>query len=142
MFGTIFLDRVACFMEGYFGRPKEGRIDSHRKLKNKIAAYEAEKSLVLPECFAESIAFLENNVAEFRDKQITHDKSWRSMHATAWSRNGQTRIAKVKLYPREGDKQIEGGEPRELLAAIAKYTEQLLSLIETNRSRTQFRLKE
>ncbi len=33
LFGTIFLDRVACFIEGYFGKPaKEGRIDKHRSL--------------------------------------------------------------------------------------------------------------
>lgn len=143
LFGTIFLDRVACFIEGYFGKPAEkGRIDKHRSLKNKLAAYAYDKGLVVPEGFADSVAFLEGNLAEFRDKEITHDKSWRSMHLTAWGPEGKTRLGKTKIFPREGDEQVEGKEPGELLTAIKEYAHQLVSLIETNRSRTQFRLKE
>ena len=141
LFGTIFLDRMACFIERYFGKPRIGRIDTHRKLKNKLAAYAAEKGLMLPEGFADSVASLEDSLAEFRDKEIAHDKSPRSMHLTMWTSDGEARLAKTKLYPREGDKQVEGGEPRELLAVVEKYIEQLVSLIETNRSRSTFGLK-
>ena len=141
LFGTIFVDRIACFIEGYFGAPRQGRIDKHRSLKNKLIAYADEKRLVLPDGFADSVAFLEDSLAEFRDKVITHDKSWRSMPMTVWTPEGEARLGKTKLYPTEGDKQVEGKEPKELLEAIDRYIEQLVYLIETNRSRTQFRLK-
>ena len=45
MFGTVFLDRAACFIEWYFGKPSKGRINSHRQLKNKLSRYVSEKLL-------------------------------------------------------------------------------------------------
>jgi hypothetical protein len=45
LFGTILLDRTACFIARCFGRPNTGRIDSHRKLDKKLASYAAEKDL-------------------------------------------------------------------------------------------------
>ena len=97
---------------------------------------------MLPKGLADNLAFLEDNLAEFRDKQITHDKSPRSMPLTLFTPDGEARVGKTKLYPQEGDTQIVGREPSELLAAIDEYIEQLASLIETNRSKTQFRIKE
>ena len=143
LFGTIFLDHIALFIEEYFGKTNNGgRIQKHRSLNNKLTRYATEKELVLPEGFAESITYLEDNLAEFRDKEITHDKSWRSMHGFMHGPDRETSIMKTKLYPKKGDDQVEGEQPRVLLEVIDKYIDQLISLIETNRSKTQLQLKE
>jgi hypothetical protein len=51
LFGTILLDRTACFIERCFGRPNTGRIDSHRNIAitrshtpitNRVIPYELE----------------------------------------------------------------------------------------------------
>lgn len=138
IFGALFLDRAASFIEDYFGRPGKGRVNRHRALKNKLAGYADEKGLALPDGFADSVEFLEDYLAEFRDKEITHDKSWRSMHGTIWHPEEEVRLFKTKIYPRDGDKQIEGKQPSELLAAIEEYVDGIISLIETNRHRTQY----
>ncbi len=141
VFGTIFLDRVACFIEGYFGRPAKGRINSHRQLKNKLAEFALEKDLTLPEGFEQNVAFLEDSLAEFRDKEITHDRSPRSMHGTSFTTDGETSIVKTKLYPREGDQQADGKTPRELMETVERYADQLISLIESNRAKAGLPLK-
>lgn len=143
LFGTAFLDRAAVFLEDYFGKPSiKGRVDRHRALKNKLSDYAAEKKLMLPDGFIESVAYLETELAEFRDKQIVHDRSWRSTHATSWDASGDMRIMKLKYAPRTGDAQQESKSLRILLEAVEKYIVQLIELIETNRSKTVYRHNE
>ncbi len=123
LFGTIFLDRVACFIEGYFQKPSEGRIDTHRKLKNKLREFVVEKGLALPEGFEASVDYLENDLAEFRDKDITHDKSPRTIRGITWDSDGVTGIHKSRVYPREGDPLASGTPPPNLMNAIEIYVE-------------------
>lgn len=141
MFGTVLLDRAACFIEWYFGQPSKGRISSHRRLKNKLSSYVSEKVLALPEGFEDSIALLEDSLAEFRDKEIVHDRSPRSMHMTWFNADGETSLSKTKLYPRDGDQQVGGKMPRELMEAVKGYVDQLVALIEINRSKSRLPLK-
>ena len=97
MFGTVFLDRAACFIEWYFGRLPVGRINSHRQLKNKLSDYVSAKDLILPQFFKDSIDLLEDSLAEFRDKEIVHDRSPRSMHMTQFNADCNSRC---KTRPR------------------------------------------
>jgi hypothetical protein len=141
LFGTIFMDRVACFIEHYFGRPKVGRIDSHRKLKNKLADYADEKGLTLPEGLSDSAQWLEANLCEHRDREITHDKSSRSLRFLSFSGDGGMHASKSKLYPAESDEQVDALPLPDLKARIDRYVGELISLIEANRARTCYRLR-
>ena len=63
------------------------------------------------------------------------------MHGTSFTTDGETGIVKTKLYPREGDQQADGKTPHELMEAVERYADQLISLIETNRARAGLPLK-
>jgi hypothetical protein len=119
----------------------KGRINSHRQLKNKLSEYVAVKHLTLPEGFEDIVAFLEHSLAEFRDKEIAHDRSPRSMPMTRFNAAGETSLSKTRLYPREGDQQADGNTPRELIETVEGYVDQLIALIETNRSKSRLPLK-
>jgi hypothetical protein len=141
MFGTVFLDRAACFIEWYFGEPPKGRINSHRQLKNKLSEYALAKHLTLPEGFEDSVAVLEHSLAEFRDKEIAHDRSPRSMYMTRFNAVGEASLSKSRLYPCEGDQQADAKTPRELIKTVEGYVDQLIALIEINRSKSRLPLK-
>jgi hypothetical protein len=89
------------------------------------------------------VLYLENNLADFRDKHVTHDKSWRSMALTSWRPVGDSGISSIgrgKLYPNSlapNHEQVDGKSPDELLVAIDNYIAQIMSLVETNASKTR-----
>lgn len=142
MFGTVFLDRAACFIEWYFGKPNTGRISSHRRLRNKLPVYVLEKGLTLPEGFESCVTLLEDGLAEFRDKEIVHDRSPRSFHITRFNSDGETSLSKGRLYPREGERHVDGKTPQELIELVERYVDQLIFFIEINRSKCRLPLND
>ncbi len=146
LFGTIFLDRAACFVERYFGHPTSGRIDSHRKLDRKLTSYAVEKGLLLPDGLADSVRWLEERVCEYRDHEIAHDKSMRWTYGMKMDPDGTVLPVKSGLFlpPRPvgaGRPPIEAIPLQELKERINRYVSELIALIETNRAHTCYKLK-
>ena len=142
LFGTIFLERAANFIETYFGKPINGRVNTRHLLNKELAGYAAEKNLALPEGLTDTMSYLEEELAKYRNKQITHDNDLRSLHGTTFDGEGHTGLGKPKINPRDDDKWVESAKPPVLLEAIERYVDHLISLIETNRSKTQFELSD
>jgi hypothetical protein len=137
LFGALFLDRIACFIEVYFGPPTQGRLQSHAFLQRIITEYAKAKALALPEKFAETVAFVGNYLTEYRNKEITHERDWRATYATMFDGVGETRIGKIRLYAHNGDRQVESKGLKELNTAVDEYVDQIVWLVEKNRERTQ-----
>src|ERR1700693_2136596 len=70
LFAKILLDRMARFIEHFFGPERGLSLDSHDKLAKNIRSYCAEKGLAVDEAFLSRIVELRELVADFRDKQI------------------------------------------------------------------------
>jgi hypothetical protein len=141
LFANIFMDRVANFIEIYFDKADGASICRHSLLVKNYEKYGRAKGLAFPDGFAESTAYLERELSEFRDKEIAHDKSPRAIYLTAWGADGEPTIGKTRLYPTATDTQVQGAKPSEVMAALEKYVERVIALIETNRVKSRYRLK-
>jgi hypothetical protein len=142
LFGAIFLDRAASFFVTYYGGPKKRKgVTMRYVLNEQLVDFADERGMVLPDGLTDVMTLLEDELAKYRNKQITHDDNPRSMYATTFDANGNTAIAKPKLYPREGDEHVESAKLPDLIEAIEKYTDLFILLIETNRAESELRLK-
>jgi len=144
MFAKIFLDKIALFIQNYFGTVRGISLVSHHKWVNNREKFCLAKDLTYPQGFSQSIIFLQEHICDYRDKQISHLYSQKTIKATSWGDTKQTKISSSQLYPtRTGNKvQVQSSyELPYLLQAIDTYIQQLITLIESNRAKTRFGLK-
>ena len=144
LFAKTLLDKIALFLQNYFGTARGISLISHDKLTKNHEHYRASKGLIYPSGFPAGLLFLKEHVCDYRDKQISHLQNPRTLKGTIFSATEQTRIAATHLYPNQNEKgiQIESKEIPELLSAIDKHIQLVINIIELNRSKTRFRLKE
>ena len=144
LFAKTFLDKVALFLQNYFGQARGVSLVSHDKLTKSHEQYRISKGLIYPDGFSESLQFLKEHVCDYRDKQISHLQNPRTVKATIFSVSGQTRIVATPFFPNESQIgiQIESKELPELLFAIDKYLQLVITVIKSNRTKTKFKLKE
>lgn len=145
MFAKIFLDKIALFIKNYFGTVRKISLVSHHKWVNNHEKFRLAKDLTYPQGFSQSIIFLQEHICDYRDKQISHLYSQKTIKATSW---GDTKQAKIssggQLYPTETGNKVQVQSSYELLyllQAIDTYIQQLITLIESNRAKTRFGLK-
>jgi len=144
LFAKIFLDDVARFLYVHFGQVnqlKGAGLQSHDNLAKYHKRYCEMKSLDVAKGLSESIMLLKERICDYRDKQIAHELSLRTLKATAWSASGDTRIAGGTLNPREGDRGATSEDLRQLMDAINTYIRQVFTLIETNREKSRLKLR-
>jgi hypothetical protein len=144
LFAKILLDKIALFLYGYFGQAYGISLASHDKLTKSYEQYRTAKGLVYPDGFAESLEFLKEYICDYRDKQISHLQNPRAIKGTIYDLHDQTRIAATQLYPTPDElhAQVESKELSDLINAIDKYIQQVIAVIELNRVKTRFSLKE
>ena len=138
LFAKILLDHIAHAIFYYFGPARGIRQFRHSVLVKKLKAYAAVKNLVIPDGFLAQARALQTRVSNYRDHNVTHDNSPRTIYVTMWdSVEKTTRLAPSRLQPVEyGDEDRRSSSPGELLAIIGEYIEGLVCLLEANRSKT------
>jgi len=129
VFAKILLDKIARFIETYFGQAHGCSLASHDKLTKSNERFRAAKGLVYPPGFTDSLVFLKEQIADYRDKQVEHLRNPRIVKATSHT------------YPTEHDEQVESEKLPELLKAINTYIQQVAELVTMNRDRTRFRIR-
>jgi hypothetical protein len=139
LFAKILLDKVARSIEFYFGPVQRCSLDSHDDLVKRIGTYASAIKLNLPQQFVPMAQLLKKDVSDFRDYQIAHEKSPRTIRAMSYDPAGATRLIMTQLYPTPKDKQRLGRSPLDLLADIDAYLRQFMALIQTNRERSRLR---
>ncbi len=142
LFAKIFLDLIARFILNYFGDVRGIKLNSHDKLTKNHRKYQTAKCLTFPDGFSESLTILKKHVCDYRDKQIAHLQSPRTIKGIAYNESGQTRISAHYLYPSPTDTHVESSELSEVMAAIESYVQQVFVIIESNRSKTRYTIKE
>jgi hypothetical protein len=140
LFAKILLDKIARAVEFYFGQAKGISLDSHDDLNKNLHEYSKLKSLKLSDEFVSFITNLKKEISDFRDYQISHEKSPRIVRGMTWDAEGNTRMMISKIYPTEKDKQIETKRLDELLGEIEAYIEQTVNFILSNKNKTGLKL--
>lgn len=144
LFAKILLDKIARFIEFYFGQARNASLDSHDDLLKNIKKYVKSKGLtVIHSEMMQLIEELKRDVSDYRDYEIAHEKSPRTIKGTAYGDSMETaRIINVKLYPKEKDKQIESDIPSKLMERIDRYIIEVTTYILKNQSSTNLKLRE
>ncbi len=142
-FSKILLDNVARTLEFYFGKARNLSLDSHHKFLKNIKNYiEVKKLTPFPSKLEELTIKLQDEVSDYRDKEITHEKSPRTIKGTAFSHiTRESRLFSTKLYPKEDDKQVEGKSPEEIMNHINQYISEIIDYISNNRDKTNLTLE-
>ena len=144
LFAKIFLDDVARFLYVHFGQVKQLKgagLQSHDNLAKYHKRYCEMKSLDVAKGLSESIMFLKKRICDYRDKQIAHELSLRTLKGTAWSASGDARIAGGTINPRKGERGATSEDLRQLMDAINLYIRQVFTMIETNREKSRLKLR-
>ncbi len=136
LFAKILLDQVARSVEYYFGPARSLPLDSHDDLAKRLVAYSTAKHLGLPEGFVSRVSSLKERVSDYRDYNIAHEKSPRTLRATGFHPDGRTRMVLVRLYPTGRDRQVESEAPEDLLPELDRYLRDLMDLLKANRAKT------
>jgi hypothetical protein len=143
IFAKILLDKIAQFVEIYFGQAPKSSLASHDRLTKNWGRFRSAKGLDCPLGLSESLVLLKERIADYRDKQVEHLRNPRALKSTSYHRDtGQTRLVTTHLYPTERDQQVESQGLPELMKAIDSYMRQVIELITLNREKTRFRLRE
>jgi hypothetical protein len=138
----IMLDVIARAIEYYFGPAQRASLDSHDALAKNFHTYAAAKSLGKDEHFYKRVTELKTLVANFRDYQIAHEKSPRTIKATVYDKDGDARLADGRLYPKESEVQVESSDLTKLRTELEGYVESVTTFIEANRDKTNLKLAE
>lgn len=141
LFAKILLDKVSRFIEFFFGPARGLSLDSHDQMTKCFDAYATSKNLKNYDRVEMCLASLKTDIADFRDYQISHEKSPRTIRGVSVSGTGQTSIFSTKLYPRETDVQVQSETPGKLEEDLRIYLKEIMSLVQTNRDMSKLKRK-
>ena len=116
-------------------------LDSHDDLVKNFRKFSSAHELLAVGDFEKALPALKKRIADFRDYQIAHAKSPRTMHLTIWGADKKPRLATTRLYPKADEakdlhRESEGVEA--LMILIGEYLSLLTALIVANRGRSKF----
>ena len=94
IFAKIVLDKVAIFLQDYFGGARGIKFDSHDKLTKKHAEFFEMKGINYPPEFTENLLHLKERVCDYRDKHIEHVKELHMLEGFMQSSSGEPRLVK------------------------------------------------
>jgi len=140
VFAKVLLDRLADFVEMYFGKAHGISLASHDKLAKHLSGYAALKGLTLPPELDDTLLYLREHLIEFRDKQVTHQHNLRVLRGTGAAHEGATMLV-THLYPKPSDTDARSVRLHELSDAVNRYVDWVIELIALNRARTRLALK-
>jgi hypothetical protein len=140
LFAKILLDQIARFIEFYFGSVRKKSLDSHDELTKHLDDYAKAKGLIIPPSLVEMIQTLKRDISDYRDYEIAHHKSPRTIRGTGFDTSGKVRIISSKFYPSESEKQVETISLPDLRKEIDDYLEGVIELIKVNGDKTTVKL--
>lgn len=135
LFAKILLDQVAHAVEFYFGPAQKVSLDSHDGLTKSLVRYARTKNLKEPTGdLIDAAAFLKQAVSDYRDYQIAHEKSPRTVQGTIFDNvdPSKTRISTLKVNPKPSDQHFEHAPLGEIVESIDRYIELMLGWIAAN----------
>lgn len=141
IFVKIALDKIAHFVGDYFGAARGVSQRSHDKWCKSASNFAREKDIQLPSQLLSSMEWLQRNVADHRDKQITHQENPRTLFATSFGGYEGAQIVTLYLYPRDSDAQTESPRVNDVVAHLDAYINQLMDLIASNRAKSRYKLR-
>lgn len=141
LFAKILLDRVAHFLEFYFGAARKISFDSHDQLTKNIVDYSALKNISLPSDLLDMLKMLKRDISDHRDYEIAHEKSPRTTRCTFLTLDGKASIISSQFYPTEPFKQSQTKPLKELIGEIDLYLEMVITLIRNNTNKTNLNLE-
>src|SRR5262249_6688831 len=124
------------------GVARGASLRSHDKWCKAVKEYSQAKGLEMPAGISETMDRLRSVVADYRDKQITHFQNPRAFHVTHITREGATQMGTTALYPKDSDKWSTSPAVGEVANLLETYIEQLIQLIESNRGKTRYKLRQ
>jgi hypothetical protein len=139
LFAKILLDEMAHGIENYFGPSRGLSLDSHDDLCKCLRKYGETKGLTITTEFEHVVADLRRRISDFRDAQVAHEKSPRTLKGIAWDATGKTRFVSNRLYPVANDRQVESESLDSLAAALESYVDQIVAFLRTNQSNARFK---
>ena len=142
LFAKILLDKVARATEFYFGQARGLSLDSHDDMSKNFEPYIKTKGLtILSDELKRLISQLKKDISDYRDKQIAHEKSPRTIKGTAFKLDtGESQIINIKLYPTEKDQQFESKEINQMIWLLEQYICEMVDYISLNRDKTNLEL--
>lgn len=139
LFSKILLDKIAHFIEFYFGRERGIGLDSHDKLVKYFDRYGTAKELIVPPTFRGHLSSLKIAISDFRDYQIAHEKRLGLFRSVSVSAEGAT-MAKKQVQSKGASAQVMTETLGRLDDNIRAYLVDLFELIQTNRGRSVLKL--
>jgi hypothetical protein len=134
-FAKIILDRVAQFIEFYFGQARGTSLASHHKLVEKIDSYTLLKSISVPDRLTALARTLYEDIVKFRDKEITHRNGPQMVRGKRWSEDGRIRSFHHPWPQASHYELVATRHLDELLHDIESYVEAVVDLLEANRNK-------
>jgi hypothetical protein len=147
VFAKILLDKTALFIQNYFGQEQGCSLASHHKFSKCWKRYGQLKGLVYPEGLPRSLSLLQEQICNFRDKQISHLQNLRTLKPTLYSLADtyDVRLGLTYIPPRERDSErppVESVALHQLLEEVDTYTGHVIDLVRKNRQKTRLALKQ
>ncbi len=141
LFSKIILDDITRAIEYYFGSATGLPLDSHDDFTKNIQKYSSVKDVKVSESFIQVLKDLKREICDFRDYQIAHEKSPRTMFGTYWDKEGNITLMLNRLYPKESDEQFQSKTPEQLLTMVESYIKKIITLIKENETKTELKLE-
>jgi hypothetical protein len=142
LFAKIMLDKIARAIEYYYGPAHSLALDSHDDLVKRLSKYAAAKGMIVPTGLIEKATVWKKRVSDYRDYNIAHEKSPRTLRATSFDTDGRTRMVLMRLYPTTRDQQVESEPLDDLLPELDAYIREILDLLRTNHGKTNLKILE
>jgi hypothetical protein len=141
VFAKIFLDRIAIFVEHYFGQLRGVSIHSHDKLAKNLLGFLQGHSIDASPGLQSTLSELKRRIANFRDYQIAHEQGSQTIRGTLWKPGEEPRLVMAPAHPstrKEGTVQAESESLCVLVAEIDLYIDCVRELGAANRDRCSF----
>jgi len=142
IFAKMLLDKLALAIEHYFGKVHNARLAfiSHDSLVKDFPAYKEAKALEVPDDFEKGLTDLSQRIVFFRDKQLSHAYSSRTMHGTGFGGDGKPYLTLTRIYPDDRDiaAATQSESPDDLIVSIEKHINLVIDLLVRNRAKSQY----
>jgi hypothetical protein len=138
IFAKMLLDKVAHAIGVYFGEARGCSFASHDDLTKSIVKYSELLGLEVNPSLVARMQQLKVDVADFRDKNISHEKSPRTitMRPLILDPDGTVRLSLHKVYPQESDINVVARPVDELLGELEDYVLRFLDFLRMNSDKT------
>jgi hypothetical protein len=136
LLAKVLLDKVARFIEFYFGPARKLSLDSHDLLTKNFESYAAARGLQDTDQLRACLEPLKRDIADFRDYQIAHQKSPRITRGLLFSGTGEVSMVASNIYPKANEAQVQSRSIDLLEADLQIFLRETMTFLSSNRART------